>query len=102
MEVKRLRTMALEIFKTLNDLNPPFMKNLINKRGNTNKRMNDLLIPTRNSVMFGDNSFRCLGPHIWNTLPEHVKAEVSFEKIKEYLSTWFGPSCKCNICSFEK
>ena len=101
MEVKRLRTMTLEIFKTLHDLNPPFMKNLIHKRNNANKRKNDLVIPTRNSVVFGDNSLRCYGPHIWNTLPEHIKAETSFEKFKEFLSTWYGPSCKCNACSFQ-
>ena len=30
MEVRRLRTMALEIFKSLNDLNPSFMQELFN------------------------------------------------------------------------
>ena len=32
MEVRRLRTLALETFKTLNNLNPAFMKNLFAKR----------------------------------------------------------------------
>ena len=31
MEVRRLRTLALETFQTLNDLNPAFMKNLFAK-----------------------------------------------------------------------
>ena len=31
MEVRRLRTLALETFKTLNDLNPAFMKNIFAK-----------------------------------------------------------------------
>ena len=31
MEVRRLRTSALETFKLLNDLNPAFMKNLFVK-----------------------------------------------------------------------
>ena len=35
MEVRRLGMMALEIFKSFNDLNPTFMKNLFNKRNNT-------------------------------------------------------------------
>ena len=47
MEVRRRRTMALEIFKSLNDLNPSFMKNLFNKRNNINRRKNDLLIHTQ-------------------------------------------------------
>ena len=34
MEVWRLKAMALEIFKSLNDLNPSFMKNLFNQKNN--------------------------------------------------------------------
>ena len=68
MEVRRLRTMALVIFKGLNDLNLSFMKNLFNKRNNINRRKNDLIIHTRNSITFGSNSLRNLGPHIWYTL----------------------------------
>ena len=92
--------MALKIFKSLNNLNPPFMINLFNQRNNTNRRKHDLIIPTRNSATFGDNSLRCLGPHIWNTLPENIKNVTSFEKFKETIKTWYGPKCKCNLCKF--
>ena len=64
MEIRRLRTMALEIFKTLNDMNPYFMKELFQLRGNTYRRPIDLKVPVRNSVKFGDKSLRCLGPAI--------------------------------------
>ena len=32
MEIRRIRTLALETFKTINDFNPSFMKNLFKKR----------------------------------------------------------------------
>ena len=80
MEVWRLRTMALEIFKCLKDLNTSFMKNLVRKRNNINRKKNDLIIHKRNSVTFGSNSQRCLGPHIWNALPENIKEITHFEK----------------------
>ena len=64
MEVRRLSMMALEIFKSFNDLNPTFMKNLFNKRNNTNRRKNDLKIHTRNSVTFRSNSLISFVPHI--------------------------------------
>ena len=89
MEVRRLRTMALEIFKTINKLNPTFMENLFTKRNNTNRRKNDLIIPSRNSVTFGNNSLRCLGPN---------KEISSFEKFKESIKNWYGPTCKCSLC----
>ena len=40
MEVRRLRTLVLETFKTLNDLNPTFMKNLFAKRELSERRKN--------------------------------------------------------------
>ena len=38
MEVRRFGTLALETFKTLNDLNPAFMKNLFAKREVSKRR----------------------------------------------------------------
>ena len=46
MEVRRLRTLALETFKTLNDLNPAFMKNLFAKREVSKRTKNNLEIPS--------------------------------------------------------
>ena len=56
MEIRRPRTLALEFFKTLNDLNPAFMKNLFAKQEVSNRRKNNLEIPNRNSVKYRDNS----------------------------------------------
>ena len=77
MEVRRLGTLARETFKTLNDLNPACMKNLFAKRDVSKKRKNNLVIPNRNTVRFGDKSIRSLGPHIRNGLPEEIKNETS-------------------------
>ena len=76
MEIKRLRTLALEIFRTIHSLNAPYMTNLFSKENKSFLRLNDLSIPTRNTVTFGDRSIRCLGPHIWNFLPPNVKNET--------------------------
>ena len=73
MEVRRPRTMALEIFKSLNDLNPSLIKKSFNKKNNVSRRKNDLIIHTQNTITFGSNSLRCLGPQIWNTLPKKLK-----------------------------
>ena len=97
----RLRTMALEIFKSLNDLKPSFIKELFNKRNNGNRRKNDLIIHTGNTVTFGSNSLRCLGPHIWNTLLENIKEITSFEKFKESFNDWYRSSCQCSLCHYQ-
>ena len=86
MEIRRLRPMALEIFKSLNDLNPSFMNILFNKRNNINRRKNDLIFFKQNTITFGSNSLRCLSPHIWNTLPENTKEITS--NLLQYI--WFS------------
>ena len=90
--------MALEIFKTMNDMNPSFMKDLFSLSGNTLRRPNDLKVPIRYSVKFGDKSLKCLGPIIWNSLPSDIKSTSSLEIFKNFLKTWYGPTCKCNLC----
>ena len=63
------------------------MKTLVENRLNSRTRNNDLMIPFRNTVTFGDKSIRCLGPHIWNTLPDEIKSESSYEKFKSFINS---------------
>ena len=94
----RLRAMALEIFKSLNDLNPSFIKNLFNKRNKISKRKNGLINHTQNSLIFESNSLRCLGPHIWNSFPVNIKKTTSSEKSA---NNWPRPVCKCRLCYYK-
>ena len=100
MEIKRLKNLALEIFKTINDLNPSFMKSILSAKLNARVKPNDILANTRKSETFGDKSLATLGPKIWKTSPQNIKTENSYVKFKEYIATWFRPKCKCNVCSF--
>ena len=100
MEVRRLRTLALETFKTLNDLNPTFTKNLFEKREVSKRKKNNLETPNQNTTIYGDKSIRSLGPHIQNDLPEEIKNQSSYDMFKEQLNTWYGPKCTCSLCSF--
>ena len=74
MHVSRLRSLSLEIFKTLNDLNPFFKKDIFQIRtSNYASRDPDNITHYRpNQVTFGTNSLKSLGPRIWNYLPEEL------------------------------
>ena len=98
MKIKRIKTLATEVFKTINDLNPSFMKNIFTSKTMAKVRPYDLLVKSRNSEKYGNKSLMALGPKIWNALPEHLKKETSFSKFKEYIKSWSGPSCKCKLC----
>ena len=98
MEINRLRILATEIFKTVNDLNPSYMKDIFTPKLNGRVRPNDILVKHRNTIKYGDKSLKTLGPKIWNQLPENIKSETSFPRFKEFIGTWFGPKCRCNVC----
>ena len=98
MKMKRLRNLATEIFKTVNNLNPSFMKNIFTSKENARVLPNNIVIKSHNSATYGDKSLMQLGPKIWNALPEKIKSETSYKKFKEYIDLWLGPKYRCNIC----
>ena len=87
MEVKRLRNLALEIFKTLNHLNPEYMKEIFYKttnlthrpfnikvnQNNTTKYGNNTTKYGNNTTKYGNKSLRSLRRHISNFLPKQIK-----------------------------
>ena len=76
--VRRLRTLCVKIYETLNDLNPGFMNNIfklkISGRGVRDKYKLNLDIAKWNQKPFGYKSLKVLGPKIWNNLPCYVKS----------------------------
>ena len=100
MEVKRLRTLAMEVFKTLNNMNPEYMKEIFHKTTFTTHRPLNLQVNENHTTKYGNISLRYLGPHIWNSLPNLIKKETDYTKFKEFINGSFGIKCKCNLCSF--
>ena len=79
MNVKRLRFLCVEIYKTINNLNPSFMKQIFELR-ETNRNIREKYclnsnIPNYNQVTFGEKSMRIFGPKIWNSLTYHIKLQ---------------------------
>ena len=44
MEIKRLRTLATQIFKTINNIDPSYMKNIFIPRSNPKNRPHDIIV----------------------------------------------------------
>ena len=74
MNVKRLRFLCVEIYKTINNLNPSFMKQIFELR-ETNRNVREkyglnLNISNCNQVIIGKKSLRIFGPKNYlTTLP---------------------------------
>ena len=87
VETRRLRTLSVETFKTLNEINPPYIKNIIMPKEKEKVRQNEIIIKRINTSRFSTQSLRFSGPKIWNNLSSTIKSEISFPKIKGYFQT---------------
>ena len=102
--IKQHKNLAIEIFKTLNSLNPDYMKDIFVKNENpydlrdNSRHNNDLENPRFKAFTYGECSLRVLGPNIWNALPIELKNSESLFTFKKLIKTWEGPRCTCKMC----
>ena len=64
MEVKRLRTLATEIFKTLNNQNSNFMREIFYRSPNVSHKKQNLFGHNNKTAAFVDKSLIILGSQI--------------------------------------
>ena len=88
MDIKRLRTLETEIFKTLNDINPNYMKEIFYLSLHEKHKKYDLFVHRRNTTNYGNHSLSVFGPYIWNSLPEEIKQLSTLNAFKNYIKSW--------------
>ena len=72
-----MRNLCVEIYKTINKLNPELMSNIFKVKENTRLvrepyKLN-LETPEWNQVTFGAKALKAYVSKIWNSLPFHIK-----------------------------
>ena len=101
MEINRLRSLCIEIYKTLNRINPEYMSTIFKQTLNrTSPRFSyNIEVNKPKQVRFGERSLRSLGPKIWNNLPKQLKSSENLEIFKLNLKSWGAPGhCMCTSC----
>jgi len=70
------RALCIDICKTTNKLNPPFMQKIFKLCTScySLRNPNDLVHITPNQTTFSSKSLRYIGPQIWNNLPNELKS----------------------------
>ena len=100
LEIRRIKLLATEIFKTINNLNPSYMKEIFElntRRDTANKR---LIVQSQMSMKYGSYTLRSLGPRIWNKLPSDIRHCDNLSTFRELIKTWSGPKCHCSSCIY--
>ena len=103
MNVKRVRAFCIELYKTINKLNPDFMRDLF-KLQFTNRPVREkynvnMIIAEFNQVSYGKKSLRFFGPKLWNSLPYDIKSFENRESFKRTIKHWNGEPCLCKVCN---
>ena len=76
--------LALEVYKTLHNLNPAFMKDyfLPKPKSYNLRKMDTLSVPKDKTASYGIKSISFLSPKIWNTLSNEIKSSKNAIQLK--------------------
>ena len=96
---RNIKALALEIFKSKNNLGPAMTNRLFQLCDTTyNLRHTKFKLQPIRTVKYGIKSLSFLGPKIWNALPANCQNASTVEQFKERLSLWKLVNCPCELC----
>ena len=101
IHVKHLRILMIEIYKSLNKINPEVMWDIFKvKHASYNFRSKMLTkLPSARSTTYGTNSLVFKGSLIWNSLPISLKDSPTLSIFTKKIQKWNGFKCTCNLCN---
>jgi hypothetical protein len=100
LQIRRIRTMALETFKIVNKIAPVCLQNLVRVKNSkySFRYVNVLDVPRVKSTHYGNKSFKFAAATLWNSLPNHFRTENSFSHFQSLIQSRSGSKCHCSAC----
>ena len=103
LKVRRLREIALEAFKILNNLSPVYLNDLLTFKNLSYsfRYTKTVEIPQVRTNRYGTikKPFRSTAAKMWNNLPQHFREITSYNVFKNQVNSWSGEACVCSFCS---
>ena len=103
--VRRLRAIALEAFKFLNNQTPVYLSVILTFKSHSYsfRFTNTIEVPQVRTNKYGVKSFRSTAAKMWNSLPQQFREIITVESFRSQISTWSGAEgagvCTCSFCS---
>ena len=88
---RNLQILGIEMFKVSNGLSPVLMNDIFKLRGEQTynlKKLPQFYRPKVNSVYNGTESVSCLGPKIWDLVPNELKDIGNLAAFKKEIKKW--------------
>ena len=91
LHVGRVKTLVIEIYKTLHSLNPSYISEIFKENSTGRRQLRskyNLTVQRYNTVTFGRNSLRIVGLKIWNHLPREFRTAEDLKTLNILLEQW--------------
>ena len=102
LNVNRMKSLCTEIYKTLNEVNLSYMKEIFSLTSSrySTQGPNNISLSRVDYTTFGLKSITHEGAKLWNHLHESLKSAENFSIFKKLIRNWSGSLCSCNYCKF--
>ena len=96
----KISRLAIEIYKVINNEEcATGFKDLFCVRDSySNRSFSELMVPSVNSVLNGQNSIRYIGPLLWNSIPIELRNISTLAAFKNKIKKWKPEGCSCRLC----
>ena len=95
---RNIQRLAIEMFKIAKNLEPKILR-VFFTFDPTARKGRTFLRPNVNSVHYGENSIRYLGPIVWDDMiPKDFKSIETLDKFRNTIKNWIPVGCPCFLC----
>ena len=101
IHMRNIQILATEMYKRINNLSPPIMDRVFKLNSNSRYNLRQISQFVRSlvkSVYHGKERISCLGPKIWDILPDDDKAIQNLDTFKNKIKKWKPEKSTCRLC----
>ena len=99
--IRNIKRLAIEMFRFYNGLSKPIINNIFKLKAENSynlRQVSEFSRPMVKSAYDGTESISCLGPKLWDILPEKLKSVDNLEYFEKEIKTWKPDNCPSRLC----
>ena len=101
IHIRNIQRFQIEMFRFYKGLSLPLMNNIFKLKLENPynlRQVSEFSRPMVKSVYHGTESISCLGPKLWDILPEKLKNVDNLEYFEKQIKTWKPDNCPSRLC----
>ena len=100
IHTRNIQLLAIEMYKVKHNISPKFIIEIFpqSDKGYNLRNTSDFKRPAVNTVFWGSETLRYIGPIIWDLLPLNIKTLPTLNSFILKVKYWKPENCPCRIC----